>query len=157
MQTNKVKYIIDKVRLIHGLDRLTLAETIEKEAAKRNLTANVLIEINSGKEENKGGIFLEDTERFLEQISAFSHIKPCGMMAVTPLDATPAEDKRAFDRIYKVFDSLKNETFRYLSMGMSGNYRIALESGANIIRPGRVIFGERFYGRATETGGDSQT
>lgn len=158
LQTNKVKYIIDKVRLIHGLDRISLAEVLEKEGAKRNITANVLIEINSGKEENKGGIFLEDVEKFLDEISRFPHIRACGMMAVTPLEATPREDKNAFDKIYKVFDRLKNENFRYLSMGMSGNYLIALESGANIIRPGRVIFGERApYGRETETGGNNKT
>lgn len=145
LQTNKVKYIIGKVDLIHSLDRLPLAEQIEKECKKAGIKQKVLIEINGGEEENKGGINLEELDSFLNDVSAFSHIEVCGLMAVAPFDYTEDRLKTVFDGIYEAYFKRKNSVFKYLSMGMSNDYEIALNCGANIIRPGRTIFGERCY------------
>lgn len=143
LQTNKVKYIIDKVRLIHSVDRYSLAETIDKEANKINKIQDILIEVNSGKEESKGGIFLEDTEKFLEQISHFNNVRVRGIMAVAPQINNQEELQRTFDTVYAKYSLLSNESFNYLSMGMSNDYLIAVKAGANLIRLGRAIFGER--------------
>ena len=84
LQTNKVKYIIDKVDLIHSVDSMKLAETIEKEAAKKNLTANILVEVNVAEEESKFGLKMEEVIPFIEKISAFSHVRVCGLMTIAP-------------------------------------------------------------------------
>ena len=143
LQTNKVKYIIDKVALIHSMDRLSLAEAVEKESAKHGKITDVLIEINSGKEETKSGIYLEDAEKFSEQLSVYPHIRVCGMMAVAPLYYGQDELRRTFDEVYSTYARLKSDVFRYLSMGMSNDYLTAVECGANLVRLGRAIFGER--------------
>lgn len=143
LQTNKVKYIVDKVELIHSVDRLNLAIAIEKEAAKINKIQDILIEINSGKEENKGGIYLENTMDFLDELSVFPHIRVRGIMAVAPLYYSKEMLTKTFDEVYKVYQRLENKDFCYLSMGMSNDYVEALKSGANLIRLGRAIFGER--------------
>ncbi len=145
LQTNKVKYIIDKVALIHSVDRLNLAETIEKESAKRDKITDILMEINSGKEETKGGIYLEDAERFFDELNNFPHIRLRGIMAVAPVFYTEDELKVTFDNVYEVFSKLRNGRFEYLSMGMSNDYLTAVKSGANLIRLGRAIFGARNY------------
>ena len=145
LQTNKVKYIIDKVDLIHSVDRLNLAETIEKESSKRRKVTDILMEINSGKEESKGGIYLEDAEKFRDELSAFEHIRLRGIMAVAPAYYTEEELKFTFDSVYEVFHKLKSDDFTYLSMGMSNDYLTAVKSGANLIRLGRAIFGARQY------------
>ncbi|NLL56755.1 MAG: YggS family pyridoxal phosphate-dependent enzyme [Clostridiales bacterium] len=143
LQTNKVKYIIDKVRLIHSVDRYSLAKTIDKEAKKNNKVQDVLVQINAGKEESKGGIFLEDIHAFLDEIAYFENIQIRGVMAVVPLDYDDDQLKRTFDKVYAKYSQLKTNTFSYLSMGMSNDYLIAVESGANLIRLGRAIFGQR--------------
>ncbi len=143
LQTNKVKYIVDKVELIHSVDRINLATVIDKECAKINKIQDILIEINAGKEAEKGGIYLEDTTKFLEQLNVFPNIRVRGMMAVVPLDYSADMLKETFDGVYKVFTTLQNKDFSYLSMGMSNDYVLALQSGANLIRVGRAIFGER--------------
>lgn len=143
LQTNKVKYVVGRAALIHSVDRLGLAEAIEKESAKRGLVTNVLVEINAGREESKGGIFLEETERFCERLAVFPHLRVRGMMAVAPIYYNEDESKRAFEEVYGVYRDLKNGDFRYLSMGMSNDYLIAAACGANLVRLGRAIFGER--------------
>lgn len=145
LQTNKVKYVVGKAALIHSLDRKELAEAIEKEAVKHNLVQDVLIEINSGNEENKGGILLSQTDSFLKEISEFKHIRVCGMMAVAPLLYTEEQLRETFSAIHKVFKEREDEVFKYLSMGMSNDCFIAAECGANVVRVGRAIFGERQY------------
>ncbi len=154
LQTNKVKYVVDKVRLIHGVDRISLAEQIEKECVKKGVKSRILIEINTGKEESKGGIFLEDTEKFLSELTAFPHIEVCGLMAVAEKTDDTKYLRHVFDKVYGVFDRLRNDTFRYLSMGMSEDYKIALDSGSNLIRPGRIIFGERVYDKTERSEGN---
>ncbi len=143
LQTNKVKYIIDKVRLIHSVDRLNLAQTIDKEAKKINKVQDILIEINSGKEQSKGGIFLENLDGFLEEISIYDNIKVRGLMAVAPLYFGEKELRETFEKVYSKFLHLATDDMPYLSMGMSNDYLIAVESGANMIRVGRGIFGDR--------------
>jgi pyridoxal phosphate enzyme (YggS family) len=143
LQTNKVKYIIDKVRLIHSVDRYNLAQTIDKEAKKINKKQDILVQINSGKEETKSGIYLENIDAFLEEISSFENIQIRGIMAVAPLYYNEEELKLTFDKVYAKYSLLKTDSFNYLSMGMSNDYLIAVNSGANLIRLGRAIFGER--------------
>ncbi len=145
LQSNKVKYLVGKVRLIHSLDRISLAETIEREYEKRGLICKALIEINTGNEPNKGGIPLDDVERFIEELNRFSHIEICGLMAVTPLNADENTLGKLFDAAYEKYFKLTTDVFRYLSMGMSNDYLSAVKSGANIVRPGRAIFGARDY------------
>lgn len=143
LQTNKVKYIIGKVRMIHSLDRLALAETIDKESKKRNLKQDVLIEVNTGKEDNKGGIYLESIEEFIDSTAKFENIRIRGIMAVAPIYYSEDELQRAFEKVYAKYNQLRNQTFNYLSMGMSNDYLIAVKAGANLVRLGRAIFGER--------------
>lgn len=145
LQTNKVKYVVGRAELIHSLDRIELAEAIDKEAKKRGVIQNVLIEINSGEEETKGGILLGQTEEFLEKVSVYGNLKVRGLMAVAP--AFYSEDllRKTFTAVYNEFSRIKNDEIEYLSMGMSGDCFIAAECGANIVRVGRAIFGERNY------------
>ena len=145
LQTNKVKYVVGRAELIHSLDRIELAEAIDKEAKKRGVIQNVLIEINSGEEETKGGILLGQTEEFLEKVSVYDNLKVRGLMAVAP--AFYSEDllRKTFTAVYNEFSRIKNDEIEYLSMGMSGDCFIAAECGANIVRVGRAIFGERNY------------
>lgn len=143
LQTNKVKYLVDKVELIHSVDRLKLAEVINKESAKINKVQDILVQINAGRETAKGGIYLEDTDMFLQQISTLPNIRVRGMMAVAPYVCPDDQLKMLFDEVYNVYTGLENKTFCYLSMGMSNDYILALKSGANLIRVGRAIFGER--------------
>ncbi len=145
LQTNKVKYIIDKTRLIHSVDRLPLLEVIDKEAAKKQKVQDILIEINTGKEQAKGGIFLEEAEQFAEKVTDYKNVRLLGLMAVTPLECPGAELQSYFDAAYEQYKKLKGSfpSIKYLSMGMSNDYLRAAESGANLVRLGRAIFGER--------------
>ena len=144
LQTNKVKYMVDKCALLHSLDSLRLAEEIEKQAAKRNLVLPVLIEVNSGREEAKGGVLPEEAEAFAEQIAAFSHIALRGVMTMAPVLPSP-EEYRPFFRetagIYRrLLDGKMLGDAPVLSMGMSDSYEVAIEEGATVIRVGRALF-----------------
>ena len=145
LQTNKVKYIIDKATLIHSMDRVGLAEVVQKECIKHNKKQDVLIEINTGEEEAKGGIFLRDIDAFLLDMAKFDRIVVRGLMAVAPVTYGEDELKRTFDGVYEAYFKRKDKTFDTLSMGMSGDYLIAAKCGATMVRPGRAIFGERSY------------
>ena len=122
LQRNKVKYIIDKVALIHSVDSLRLAETIEKEAAKRNITVNILIEVNVAREESKFGLMPEELEEFIAKISDFSHIRVKGLMTIAPFVADSEENRVIFQRLHKLSVDIEtknvdNITMRVLSMG----------------------------------------
>ena len=153
LQTNKVKYIIDKVDLIHSVDSVKLAETIEKEAAKHNLTANILIEVNVAGELNKFGFKPEEVEAFVRAISGFSGIRVRGLMTSAPYVENP-EDNRCYFRQLKQLcvdinaKNIDNVSMDVLSMGMTNDYVIAVEEGATHIRVGTAIFGHRDYGNA---------
>ncbi len=148
LQTNKVKYIIDKVQLIHSLDRIELAKEIEKQAAKHSKVQNCLVEINMGAEITKGGVSPDDAIGFIKSLADFEHIRIQGVMSVLP----NLGEGDALDNLYKrladIFNEAKlisqnNVDVKYFSAGMSNDYLTALKHGANMIRLGRVIFGER--------------
>ena len=155
LQTNKVRYIIDKVSMIHSVDSLSLAAEIEKQAVKHGLTMRVLIEINLGNEESKSGIPIGEAEPFLEKIAAFPHLIPCGLMAVPPKTDDESKKIENFRKIYQKFLDIRakkedNKEWRVLSVGMSGDYKLAVANGANLVRIGSAIFGARDYGTQTE-------
>ena len=150
LQRNKVKYIIDKVALIHSVDSIRLAETIEKEAAKHNITANILIEVNVAKEESKFGLMPEELPAFVEHISKFSHIRVKGLMTIAPFVENPEENRPVFAHLRKLSvdiakKNIDNITMSILSMGMTNDYQVAIEEGATMVRVGTGIFGARNY------------
>lgn len=150
LQTNKVKYIIDKVCLIHSLDSLKLAEEIQKRAEAKNITMDVLIEINIADEEAKHGVPIEDAEKLVLETAKFKNIRVKGLMTVAPFVENPEENRKYFKEMYKLFVDIKaknydNVNMAYLSMGMTNDYEIAIEEGANIVRIGTGLFGARNY------------
>lgn len=150
LQRNKVKYIIDKVDLIHSVDSVKLAETIDKEAKKHNLTANILIEVNVAKEDSKFGIFPEDVDAFIKEISHFTNIHVLGLMTIAPFVENPEENRNIFEELRKLSvdiasKNIDNITMSVLSMGMTNDYGVAIEEGATMVRVGTGIFGERDY------------
>ena len=145
LQKNKVKYIIDKVSMIHSLDSLPLAAEIEKQAAKHNLTMDVLVEINSGMEENKSGISPDDAAEFCEALGQFSHINLCGFMTMAPKCEKNEEYRKYFRKTSQLCldiwqKKLHNIGRPILSMGMSDSFEVAIEEGADIVRVGRALF-----------------
>ncbi len=143
LQTNKVKYLIGRVRLIQSLDRLQLADEIERLATKRGIVQQCLIEINSGEEANKGGLRAEDAEAFLRSLEeGYAHIKVRGLMAVAPQGIPESELRSLFTKVGETFLALKKdrEDFDVLSMGMSHDFELAVKCGSTMIRPGRILF-----------------
>lgn len=150
LQKNKVKYIIDKVQMIHSLDSVSLAEEINKRAEKADRIIPVLVQINIGKEESKSGIFEEDVEQFVNKLAGFKNILINGIMTIPPISEDKELTRMYFRKMKMIFDTLKakekqNMKVKYLSMGMSDDYELAIEEGANIVRVGTGIFGERNY------------
>ncbi|MBM7581975.1 pyridoxal phosphate enzyme (YggS family) [Caldicoprobacter guelmensis] len=148
LQTNKVKYIIDKVDLIHSLDRLSLAKELDKRAAAVNRVVPVLIQVNVSKEATKSGIYEEEVESFIEQLEPFEHIRVKGLMTIAPLSEDAESVRPYFARLKELFEKIKEGKYNhidmeYLSMGMTNDFEVAIEEGANIVRIGRAIFGER--------------
>ncbi len=144
LQKNKVKYIIDKVSLIHSVDSLSLLEEIDKRAEKIGKVVNVLIEVNSGREESKGGIFPEDVSDFCENARKFKNVCVKGLMTMAPRCQTKEEYLHYFGIVKQLFDKLFDKN-SILSMGMSESYEYAIEAGATMVRVGSKIFGERKY------------
>ena len=146
LQTNKVKYIIDKVSLIHSVDTVGLLKEINKRAEKINKVMDILLEVNSGKEENKGGIMPEDVCDFYETAKAYKNIRVRGLMTMAPRCNSREEYLKYFSLTKELFDKLfKNDKDAILSMGMSESYKYAIEAGAPMVRLGSCIFGERKY------------
>lgn len=150
LQTNKVKYIIDKAELIHSVDSLKLAETIEKEAAKHDLIADILVEVNVAEEESKFGMKMEEVIPFVEKVSAFPHVRVRGLMTIAPFVEDPEENRSIFADLHKLYIDIKkknhdNDTVSVLSMGMTNDYEVAIEEGATMVRVGPGIFGARNY------------
>ncbi len=145
LQKNKVKYIIDKVSMIHSVDKISLAKEIDKRAGNLNITVPVLIEVNLGDEQSKSGIQESELEGFVEQLSELSSIDVCGLMALPPYSYNPEDSRKYFIRLRELRDSLKNSynNLCELSMGMSGDFEVAIEEGATMVRVGTAIFGER--------------
>ena len=150
LQRNKVKYIIDKVDLIHSVDSVRLAETIDKEAKKHNLTANILIEVNVAEEESKFGVRTEDTEELIRKTALLPNVCIRGLMTIAPYVEDPEENRPVFRTLGKLAVDIKkknidNVSMDVLSMGMTGDYEVAVEEGATMVRVGTGIFGERKY------------
>lgn len=150
LQTNKVKYIIDKTVLIHSVDSVHLAKQIEKEAAKRNLTAQILIQVNIAEEETKFGLDTENLLAIITEISKFPHVHIRGLMTSAPYVADPEENRCYFKKLHELFvdigrKNIDNVSMDILSMGMTNDYEVAIEEGATMVRVGTGIFGERNY------------
>jgi pyridoxal phosphate enzyme (YggS family) len=151
LQTNKVKYIVDKVDLIHSLDSMKLAREIDKRAAQADRSMDVLIQVNAAGEESKFGIKPEETGDFIHDIlDSCENINIRGLMCIAPMADDPNDARPFFAKVKQLYDeyaSIDHERldFRYLSMGMSADYLVAVEEGANLVRVGSAIFGARVY------------
>ena len=150
LQRNKVKYIVDKVAMIHSVDSLRLAETIEKEAEKKNVVVPILIEVNVAQEESKFGLKPEEVLSFIEQIASFPHIQIKGLMTIAPYVENAEENREIFRELKKLSvdiaaKNINNVTMSVLSMGMTGDYMVAVQEGATMVRVGTGIFGARNY------------
>lgn len=144
LQSNKVKYIIDKVSLIHSVDTVSLLEEISKRATKIGKVMDVLIEVNSGKEEAKGGIMPEDVVEFVAKARGYEGIRVKGLMTMAPRCTSKEEYLKYFGITKSLFDELfANEKDAILSMGMSESYEYAIEAGATLVRVGSGVFGAR--------------
>ncbi|MGL4730992.1 MAG: YggS family pyridoxal phosphate-dependent enzyme [Clostridium sp.] len=149
LQRNKVKYLVNKVKLIHSLDSIRLLKEIEKQFSKVNTSVDVLIQINIGREESKTGLMIEDLDKLLCEVEKCNFVKVKGLMATIP-KGDKESCKNYFLKMKNIFDDLKsknvkNVTMKYLSMGMSGDYKYAIEEGSNMIRLGSNLFGKRNY------------
>lgn len=144
LQTNKVKYLIGKTYLIHSVDRGELAETISRLSQKAGITSDILLEVNLG-EDSKGGYPLIKAVEAYEQLKDTVGLRIRGFMAMLPLEASENEAGKLCDQMRALFEKAKaqDENVKYLSMGMSGDYKLCLSHGANMIRLGTTIFGER--------------
>lgn len=153
LQTNKVKYIIDKVSMIHSVDSLHLAQEIDKRAAQHGITMDILIQVNSAQEESKFGISTDETEGMIRDIlDKCPNIRIRGLMCIAPFAENPEDVRVYFAQVKKLYDEYssiehKNLDFKYLSMGMSHDYEAAILEGSNLIRVGTAIFGERDYSK----------
>ncbi|HIT72387.1 YggS family pyridoxal phosphate enzyme [Tyzzerella sp. An114] len=150
LQTNKVKYIIDKVCLIHSVESLKLADEINKKAEKAGIIMDILVEVNIANEESKFGIKPEDCESFIRELSKMKNINVKGLMTVAPFTENPEENRVYFKGLKDLLVDINNKkidniNMSELSMGMTGDFEVAVEEGATIVRVGTGIFGERFY------------
>ena len=149
LQKNKVKYLPGKVVLIHSVDSLPLSLEIEKEYAKKETTAKILLEVNVAKEESKSGFSLEELEAVVTELAKLPHILVCGLMTVAPFTEDAEKNRPVFRSLREALLSLQKKfpalPLTELSMGMSGDYEVAVEEGATIVRVGSFIFGERVY------------
>lgn len=150
LQRNKVKYVVDKACLIHSVDSMRLAETISEEGVKKGVTVPVLIEVNVAGEESKFGVTLEKTEGLVREIAKLPSIQIKGLMTIAPYVEDPEENRVHFSRLKQLSVDIKNKnidnvSMDVLSMGMTGDYQVAIEEGATMVRVGTGIFGERNY------------
>jgi len=150
LQTNKVKYIADKVYMIHSVDTVKLAEVISKEAIKAGRVIPVLIEVNVAGEESKFGIAPDECESFIRQIHHLEGIAVSGLMTIAPYVENGEENREHFKSLKQLSvdimqKNIDNVSMDFLSMGMSGDYETAIEEGANLVRVGTRLFGEREY------------
>ena len=148
LQRNKVRQIIGKTVLIHSVDSLRLARQIEEESARAGLITPVLLEINVAREESKFGFFVEEVEKALEEIAVFPHMTVKGFMTIPPFVENPEQNRKVFQDLFQLSvditrKNIDNMSMDVLSMGMSGDYEVAIEDGATIVRVGTSIFGHR--------------
>lgn len=150
LQRNKVRQIAGKVSMIHSVDSLRLAEQIQKEYENQNKMAKILIEVNVAKEETKFGLLPEETEDIIREIAKMPNIQVCGLMTIAPFVENPEENRIHFCNLRKLLvdingKNIDNISMTELSMGMTGDYEIAIEEGATFVRVGTGIFGSRQY------------
>lgn len=150
LQTNKAKYIVDKVTLIHSVDSYKLAEQIHREAAKKGVICDILIEVNVAQEDTKYGVFEEDLLGLIVEVSKLKNIRVKGLMTIAPFVQDPEKNRMYFRKLRQLNVDIKsknidNVSMNILSMGMTGDYEVAIEEGATLIRVGTGIFGERDY------------
>ena len=150
LQRNKVKYIVDKVYLIHSVDSLRLAEEISKEACKKNVCVNILVEVNVAEEDTKFGTTCEDAIALVENISRLPNLKIHGLMTIAPNAENEEESRIYFNRLKQLSVDIRSKNIDnvymdVLSMGMTGDYQIAVEEGSTYVRVGTGIFGSRIY------------
>ena len=150
LQTNKVKYIVDKACLIHSVDSVHLAEAINKEAVKKGVICNILIQVNIAKEETKFGIDAGEIYDFIDKIKDLKNIKVKGLMTIAPFVENAEDNRIHFRNLYQLLLDIKSKNIdnidmNILSMGMTNDYMIAIEEGATMVRVGTGIFGERNY------------
>ena len=150
LQRNKVKYIVDKVYLIHSVDSLRLAEEISKEAAKKNADVNILVEVNVAGEETKFGTGYEEAKQLVRDIAQLPHVHIQGLMTIAPYVENSEENRIYFQQLKKLSvdissENIDNVSMKVLSMGMTGDYAVAVSEGATYVRVGTGIFGERNY------------
>ena len=152
LQKNKVKYIIDKVCMIHSVDSYELAAEIDRQASRNGIVMPVLIEVNIGSEESKFGVSPESARKLINDISMLHGISVGGLMAVPPIADKPEDNRKYFRQLYELYVDIKgqkidNIVMNDLSMGMSGDYQVAVEENATLVRVGTAIFGERDYSK----------
>lgn len=150
LQTNKIKYVIDRAVLIHSIDSLRLAEAVNAEAKKHDRIIPVLVEVNVAQEESKSGFLVEETEEAIREIAKLSNIRVEGLMTIAPFVENAEENRQYFVKLRKLSvdiaaKNIDNVTMHHLSMGMTGDYGVAIEEGATMVRVGTGIFGERNY------------
>lgn len=152
LQTNKVRNIIDKTVLIHSVDSVHLASRIEKEAARKDIKVDILLQVNVAGEETKFGLSDEQVAAMVEEISHFPHLHICGLMTSAPYVENPEENRCYFKKLHQLFvdidsKNIDNVDMSVLSMGMTNDYEVAIEEGATMVRVGTGIFGARNYNR----------
>ena len=150
LQRNKVKYIIDQAYMIHSVDSLRLAQAISQEAVKKNITASILIEVNVAMEESKYGVSIKEVLPLIEEVSKLPNLKINGLMTIAPFVENGEKNREIFKELKKLSVDIKtknndNVNMNVLSMGMTGDYEVAIEEGATHVRVGTGIFGERNY------------
>lgn len=150
LQRNKVKYIIGKTAFIHSVDSLRLAEQIEEESRKADVVTNILIEVNVSGEDTKFGVSPEETVSLVKEISSLQHVHICGLMTIAPYTEDPESNRIYFKKLRELAVDIRaknidNVNMRELSMGMTGDYEVAIEEGATMVRVGTGIFGARDY------------
>jgi hypothetical protein len=150
LQTNKVKYVIDKVYLIHSLDRMSLAKELQKRASNLNITVNTLIQVNIAEEDSKFGLLGDEVIPFIEKILSFNNLRIKGLMTIAPFDENPENVRYVFRQLKGLAKDIEAKGYetvemKYLSMGMTNDFEIAIEEGSNMVRIGTGIFGERTY------------
>ena len=150
LQTNKVRQVIDKVAMIHSVDSLHLAETIDREAAKAGIRMDILIEVNVAGEDSKFGIACDETEKLVRECAELDNVHVCGLMTIAPFVEDSEQNRQVFKNLKQLCVDLKaknidNTDMDVLSMGMTGDYQVAIEEGATMVRVGTGIFGARNY------------
>lgn len=150
LQTNKVKYIVDKVDLIHSVDNYKLAKTINDQALKINKIQDILVQINISEELSKGGVLKDQASEFIESISSLKNIKVRGLMCIPSPEQFEGQNSQYFDSVNKLFVDINNKkidniNMDILSMGMSADYKTAIANGSTMVRVGTKIFGKRNY------------